>query len=84
MSKKIGLLYGKENFILMAVGGVLIALGFMLMAGGGTPLGPDGYAHEFDESIYSFRRITLAPIIIFIGVVVEVVAVLYKFKTTEK
>lgn len=84
MSKQNELLYGKMNYILMAAGAVLIVIGFMLMAGGGTPLGPDGYAHEFDESIYSFRRITLAPIVVFLGFIVEVIAVLFKFKDSEK
>lgn len=79
-----GLLYGKMNYILMAAGVLLIVIGFMLMAGGGTPLGADGYAHEFDESIYSFRRITLAPIVVFIGFIVEIVAVMFKFKDAEK
>jgi len=81
---KKGSLYDKKTYMLMAAGVFLIILGFVLMAGGGTPLGPDGYAHEFDESIYSFRRITLAPIIIFIGFIVEVVAVMYPNKTAKK
>lgn len=80
MSKQNNLLYSKMNYILMAAGVVLIVVGFMLMAGGGTELGPDGYAHEFDESIYSFRRITLAPIVVFTGFIVEVIAVMFKFK----
>jgi hypothetical protein len=49
------------------------------MAGGGAELGPDGYAHEFDaEGIYSFRRITLAPIVILIGFVLAVFSILKK------
>lgn len=84
MSKENELLYGKMNYILMAAGVVLIVIGFMLMAGGGASLGADGYAHEFDESIYSFRRITLAPIIIFIGFLVEVAAVVLTFKPQAK
>ena len=69
--------FDKINFILMGVGVVVICVGFLLMAGGGNPLGPDGYSHEFDaEGLYSFRRITLAPIVIFLGFIIEIVAIL--------
>ena len=80
MSGKQELLYGKMNFILIAVGALFVFLGFIAMAGGGAELGADGYAHEFDESIYSFRRITLAPILIVIGFITVAVAILKKFK----
>lgn len=80
MSGKQELLYGKMNFILIAIGALLVVLGFFAMAGGGAELGPDGYAREFDESIYSFRRITLAPILIVLGFVTVAVAILKKFK----
>jgi hypothetical protein len=73
------LLFGKINYILLVASALIIGLGFILMAGGGAELGPDGYAHEFDaEGLYSFRRITLAPIIILIGFVVAVVSILKK------
>lgn len=78
------LLYTKMNYILMAVGVVIIIIGFMLMAGGGAELGPDGYAHEFDkEGLYSFRRITLAPIVIMIGFILEVFAIMKNFKKAD-
>jgi uncharacterized membrane protein len=83
MSANHELIYGKMNYILIAIGAVLVASGFILMAGGGAELGPDGYAHEFDESIYSFRRISLAPIVIMIGFITVAVAILKKFKKAE-
>lgn len=74
------MLYTKENYILLAVSALVIGVGFILMAGGGHELGPDGYAHEFDaEGLYSFRRITLAPIVILTGLGIAVVAILKKF-----
>ena len=78
-----GFALGKENYKLMAIGFAIIVVGFILMAGGGNELGPDGYAHEFDESIYSFRRITLAPIVILLGFISVAVAILKKFKPAE-
>lgn len=57
--------FGRNNYLLMIVGLVVIALGFILMYGG-------------KEDIYSFRRITLAPIIVIAGFVIEVFAALMK------
>lgn len=65
------LLFGRENFKWMFIGLGVIILGMILMAGGSMP-SPD----VWDESlIYSFRRITLAPIIILIGLGIEVYAI---------
>lgn len=65
------LLYGKINYILLLVAAGLIALGLILMSGGGMP-SPD----IWDESIiYNFRRITLAPIVILIGLGVGIYAI---------
>ncbi|MDG2450526.1 MAG: DUF3098 domain-containing protein [Saprospiraceae bacterium] len=65
------LAFGKSNFQLVIVGLVLMALGMILMMGGGMP-SPD----VWDESlIYSFRRITLAPILIIAGLIVEIFAI---------
>jgi hypothetical protein len=63
---EVPLLYGKRNFIFILGGIALIALGMLLMAGGSMP-SPD----VWDESIiYGFRRITLAPISILLGLAV--------------
>ncbi len=67
-------LFGKINFILMIVGIIIISVGYLLMIGG-YPEDPNVF--NADEK-YSFTRITLSPIIIFIGLAVEVVAILYK------
>ncbi len=59
------------------IGGiVLIFLGFMLMSGGKSP-----DPHKFNyEEIYSFRRITLAPIVILLGFGIEAYAIMKKPK----
>lgn len=72
------LLYGKINYILLLVSAGLIGLGLILMSGGGMP-SPD----VWDESIiYSFRRITLAPIVILVGLGVGVYSI-FKPKETK-
>ena len=70
-------LFGKENFKLMIVGVVVLAIGFILMAGGKSP-----DPTKFDDNvIYSFRRITLAPIVILLGFIIEIFAILKKSKS---
>lgn len=75
-SKKGELIFGKTNYIWMLAGIGLIALGLILMSGGAMP-NPD----VWDESIiYSSRRTLLAPLIIILGLVVEIYAI---FKNTD-
>ncbi len=71
-NKKSGeFLFGKRNYIIMIIGIVIILIGFILMAGGGSddPL-------IFNEEIYNFRRIRLAPTIVLIGLAVEIYAIM--------
>ncbi|MDR0834849.1 MAG: DUF3098 domain-containing protein [Candidatus Symbiothrix sp.] len=74
MDKK-GLVFGKMNFILLAVAIVVVVLGFALMSGGKTT-----EAGGFDPSIFSARRITVAPIVTLIGFCLVVYAILFKPK----
>jgi len=68
------LIFGNNNFKFILIGVGLIALGLILMSGGSMP-SPD----VWDESlIYSHRRITLAPILIILGLVVNVYAIFVK------
>ncbi len=67
-------LFDKENYIWMLGGVALILLGFALMAGGKSP-----DPHKFNyEEIYSFRRITLAPLVLLLGFAVEIYAIMKK------
>ena len=68
-------LFGKKNYTIMLIGIAIIALGFILMAGGGS----DDPA-IFNEDIYNFRRIRLAPTLVLIGLAVEIYAILLKSK----
>ena len=69
-------LFGKENYRWMLIGLLIIALGLILMGGGKNP-----NPNEFDPNLtYSFRRITLAPILILGGFVVEIFGIFKKDK----
>lgn len=68
------ILYDKINYILMGIGVLFIITGFVLMAGNPNP---DPNVFNAEE-VYSFRRITLAPILILTGFVIELFAVLKK------
>ncbi|MFV0346505.1 MAG: DUF3098 domain-containing protein [Bacteroidales bacterium] len=64
------------NYILMLIGIGIIILGFILMSGGGSD-----DPNVFNEGIFSFRRITLAPIVVMIGFVFEVYAIMKRDKS---
>lgn len=70
--------FTKKNYITILVGVVLLFLGFLLMSGGG-----EHTATEFDSSIFSFRRITLAPIVVVAGFVVVGYGIMKRFKVKE-
>lgn len=65
-SDKSGLLFGRQNFIYIGIGLALIGLGLLLMSGGAMP---DPNVWE-PERIYSFTRITLAPMCMVAGFVI--------------
>jgi FtsH-binding integral membrane protein len=69
-------LFTKENYKWMLIGLVILALGFFLMSGGKST-DPNVFN---DHEIYSFRRITLAPILIVAGLLVEIYAIMKKQK----
>ena len=73
MNKKNKLLFGKRNYRYMIIGLFFIAIGFILMSGGGSD-----DPNIFNEEIYSFRRIRLAPILVVTGFIIEVYAILTK------
>jgi hypothetical protein len=69
-------LFGKENYRWMLIGIVIIALGLILM-GGGKSKDPNVFN---PKEVYSFTRITIAPILILGGFVVEIFAIFRKDK----
>jgi len=67
------MLFGKRNYRFMLIGIFLIALGFVLMSGGGSE-----NPRVWNEDIFNFRRIRLAPMLILLGMLVEVYAIMTK------
>lgn len=64
-------IFQKKNYMFMFIGITCIALGFILMSGGGSD-----DPNVFNEDIYNFRRIRLAPTLVLIGLGIEIYAIL--------
>ncbi|WP_228236331.1 DUF3098 domain-containing protein [Allomuricauda sp. M10] len=64
-------LFQKKNYLFLFIGIAFIALGFILMAGGGSD-----DPNVFNPDIYSFRRIRLAPTLVLIGLGIQIYAIL--------
>ena len=74
-NKKFGFPIGKVNYLYLAISFAVIIIGYLLMIGGGS--------HDpkvFSTDIFSFRRLTLAPIVIFIGWILGIFAIMKKPK----
>ncbi|MBM3915250.1 MAG: DUF3098 domain-containing protein [Sphingomonadales bacterium] len=70
-----GSLFEKKNLIWMLLGLALIALGMFLMSGGQSNTDPSVFNKE---AVYSSTRITVAPLLILAGLVIEIVAIFKK------
>lgn len=68
----------KINYILIAVAVAVIIIGFVLMTGSPST------ATEYNPDIFSFRRITLAPIVCLIGFLLVIVGIMYRPKEKEE
>ena len=64
-------LFGKVNYKILLIGIAVIALGFILMSGGGSD-----DPNVFNEDVFSFRRIRLAPTTVLIGFGITIYAIL--------
>lgn len=78
-SKKVYMPFQKMNYILFFIGLFFLALGYVLMIGGSST-DPD----VFSEKMYDFQRLTLSPILIVIGFVIEIFAIMWRPKTEDK
>lgn len=72
-------LFGKENYIWMLAGLAVLALGFFLMAGGKST-NPNVFN---EKEVYSTTRITIAPLLIIAGFIIEIIAIMKKPKVVE-
>ena len=67
--------FTKQNYILLLVGVALICAGLLLMIGGGSD-----DPTIFSDKIFDAQRLTLAPILIALGFIVEIFAIMHKPK----
>lgn len=72
---KSGFVLEKKNYLVLAGGFALIVLGFILMSGGKSD-----DPNVFNPELFSFRRITLAPILILLGFATEIFAIVWRPK----
>lgn len=71
--KKTGMALDKINYQLLAIAFVIVVIGFLLMTGSSN-----NDPQVFNEDIYSFRRITLAPVVVLFGFLFGIYAILKK------
>ncbi len=76
---KSGFAFGPQNYRLLLIGLVVIIIGFILMAGGKSD-----DPNVFNPEIFSWRRITLAPLVVLAGFIIEGVAIMKKPKESKK
>lgn len=67
--------FGKKNYQLLITGVIVMAIGFVLMSGGGSD-----DPNVFSYAIFNTQRLTIAPILILTGLIIEIFAILYKPK----
>jgi len=72
---KLDFAFTKQNYILLIVGVVLICVGLILMIGGGSD-----DPTVFSDAIFDTQRLTIAPILITAGFIVEIFAIMHKPK----
>lgn len=71
--------FGKENYIWMTVGVVLLIFGYILLVGGGS-----SNPNEFNYALFNTRRLVISPIIIVGGLVIEVYAIMKNPKQNKQ
>jgi hypothetical protein len=72
-------LFERDNYMWMAIGAVVIAIGMFLMSGG-----KNDNPNQFDyKQVYSTTRITIAPILILAGLMIEIYAIFKKPKAQQ-
>ncbi|WP_353167885.1 DUF3098 domain-containing protein [Flavobacterium sp.] len=77
-TKKPEFLFSATNYKILIIGLVVIALGFILMSGGANE-----NPNVFNEDVYSFRRIRLAPTVVLIGFGITIYSILKKSKSEK-
>lgn len=71
--------FGPKNYILMVIGIVLLGLGYILLSGGSSD-----DPNVFNAEMFNTRRMTVAPLMIVIGLVVEICAIMFRPKNKNQ
>jgi hypothetical protein len=74
-SEKQDFAFGKQNYIWMIIGVVVLILGYILLSGGGSE-----DPNVFNDALFNTRRLLIAPLLIVGGLVIEVYAIMKKSK----
>jgi len=72
-------LFRKINYILMVVGVVILAIGYICLSGGGSD-----DPTVFSEKIFDTRRLVIAPILMLLGLLIEIIAIMYHPKQQKE
>jgi len=72
------LVFGRTNYILMIAGLIVLAIGYIMLSGGGSD-----DPNTFNNAMFDSRRLVVAPILITVGFVVEILAIMFKGKKSE-
>jgi hypothetical protein len=78
-SEERGFAVPKKNILYIIAGFAIMVLGYVLMSGGGSD-----DPNVFNEEMFSVRRITVAPVVILIGIVVEIWAIMHIGKSKKQ
>lgn len=78
-SEERGFAVPKKNILYIIAGFAIMVLGYVLMSGGGSD-----DPNIFNEDMFSVRRITVAPVVILIGIVVEIWAIMHIGKSKKQ
>lgn len=70
--------FGRDNYLWVLIGLAFLLVGFLLMIGGGSD-----NPGVFNEAIFNFRRLTLAPILVLIGFGIQIYAIMKKNKNNK-
>lgn len=74
-NSKFNFVFGRNNYILMIVGVVVMLIGYLCLIGGGSD-----NPNEFNDAIFSARRMVVAPLLIIAGLIIEIFSIMIKNK----
>ena len=77
-AEKVNFAFGKENYRMMVIGAIVVAVGMILMMGDASD-----DPNKMSDKIFDFQRLTLAPIVIIAGYVVVLLSIIKKSKATD-